>query len=144
MKLMNKEPEMKLLQLIKYTDFEGNSGTFRLIETIQNDWRRLGTQLGIETPTLNGLYSKLSQEEKCEKILDLWMMRREGDYEVTWAGLLQALEDVQLKRAAKDLQTALKMTAVKQYYFPICVTDTPIVTDIGLTDHELASHMHMH
>ena len=113
MKLINKEPEMNLLHRIKYTDSEGNSGTFHLIKTIQNDCRSLGTQLGIEEAILYGLDSKLSREEKCEKILDLWIKRGEGKYEVTWAGLLQALEDIQLKGVAKHLRTVLAMATVK-------------------------------
>ena len=113
MKLINMEPEINLLQLIKYTDSEGNSRTFRLIEKIQNDWRKLGTRLGIEKATLDGLDNRLTQEEKCEQILDLWMKRGEGEYEVTWAGLLQALEDIQRKGIANHLQRALTMAALE-------------------------------
>ena len=112
MNLFNREPEMNQLQLIKYTDSEGNPRTFRLIEMIQNNWRKLGTRLGIEKATLDGFDNRLTQEEKCEKVLDLWMMRGEREYKVTWAGLLQALEDIQLKGVANHLQTALTMATV--------------------------------
>ena len=113
MKLFNEEPEMNRLQLIKYTDAEGNSRTFRLIEQIQNHCKRLGIRLGIEKVTLDGFDNRPTPEEKCEKILELWMMRGDGEYEVTWAGLLQALEDLQLNRAARHLRKALKMATVK-------------------------------
>ena len=113
MKLFNEEPEMNRLQLIKYTDSEGNSRTFRLIEKIQNHCKRLGIRLGIERATLDGFDNRLTLEEKCEKILELWMMRGDGEYEVTWDGLLQALEDIQLKGVADHLRRALTMATVK-------------------------------
>ena len=113
MKLFNEEPEMNQLQLIKYTDSEGNSRTFRLIEQIQNHCKRLGIRLGIEKATLDGFDNRPTQEEKCEMILELWMMRGDGEYEVTWAGLLQALEDIQLKGVAEHLRRALTMATVK-------------------------------
>ena len=105
---LNNEPEMRLLQLIKYTDSKGEKKEFRLIQQIQNDCRNLGTRLGIDEPTLNGIdNSHRNPEQKCRAILDLWMTRDDGKYDVTWAGLLQALEDVQLGRQAKHLREAL-------------------------------------
>ena len=113
LKWLNKEPEMKLLRLIKYKDSDGNFEAFRLITTIQKNCIDLGTQLGIETATLRGIDDKLSQEKMCEEILYLWIMRGDRDYKVTWAGLLEALEDLQLKGVAKHLKTALIMALVK-------------------------------
>ena len=108
-KWMNAEPEMKLLHLIKYTDSEGNDKKFRFISEIQNSCRRLGTQLGISTATLDGIDRHLALEDQCEKILHLWITKGEGEYGVTWAGLLQALEDVQLRRIAEHLREALTL-----------------------------------
>ena len=103
---------MRLLHLIKYTDSEGESRTFHLIMTIQNDCRQLGTQFGIDNAILNGIDG--TPVEKCERILDLWMMRGDTkEYKVTWDGLLKALEDLQLKGVAKHLRTALTRQAVK-------------------------------
>ena len=98
---------MKLLHLIKYTDFEGNDKEFRLIKKIQNNWRELGTLLGIDKATLDGFDSSLTQKEKCEKIFDLWITKGEGEYSVTWAGVLRALKDAELGGIAKDLSEAL-------------------------------------
>ena len=110
---LNEEPEMKLLHLIQYTDSEGESGTFRLIMTIQNDCRHLGIQFGIDTAILDGIDG--TPDKKCERILDRWLKRGDTkEYKVTWAGLLQALEDLQLKGVAKHLKIALARMAVKQ------------------------------
>ena len=111
-----KKPKLDLLQLIKYTDSNGDSATFRLIATIQNDCRALGTRLGIEKATIDGFdrrHNIITQEEKCENILDLWMKRGDGEYEVTWAGLVQALEDIQLKGVAQELKRALTKAVVR-------------------------------
>ena len=100
---------MKLLHLIKYTDSEGNEKNFRLISEIQNSCRHLGILLGIKKATLDGIDSNLTQEDQCEEILDLWITKGEGEYSVTWAGLLQALKDAELGGAAKHLREVLNM-----------------------------------
>ena len=112
-KWLNVEPQMRLLHLIKYNDSEGNYKMFRLISEIQNSCRRLGTLLGITKATLDGFDSSLTLEEQCEKILDLWITRGDGEYSVTWAGLLQAMGDVQLRGVAKNLREALTLAEVQ-------------------------------
>ena len=106
---MNVEPKVKLLHLIKYTDCQGNDQKFRLISEIQSDCRRLGTLLGIPKATLDGFDKSLTLEEQCEKILGLWITSggEYSEYSVTWAGLLQAMEDAQLGGVAKHLREAL-------------------------------------
>ena len=86
--------------------------SFRLIRDIQSDCRDLGTLLSIDEQTLEGFESnnkQFGQERVCKEILNEWMTRGEGDYEVTWAGLLQALKDAQLNTSAKRLQNALTL-----------------------------------
>ena len=105
---------MRQLHLIKYTDSEGNAKTFRLLEEIQNNCRVLGIVLGIEKATLfEALDKRLTPVEQCEFILSLWLMRGDGEYSATWAGLLQALEDVELGGVARHLREALTLTKVQ-------------------------------
>jgi hypothetical protein len=112
-KWLNMEPKMKLLHLIKYTDSDRNNKMFRLISEIQNSCKRLGTLLGITKATLDGFDSSLTLEEQCEKILDLWITRGDGEYSVTWAGLLQAMEDAELGGVAKHFREALTLAEVQ-------------------------------
>ena len=100
---------MKQLHLIRYTDSAGNEKAFRVISEIQKNCRRLGFQLGIEKATLDGVDSSLALEEQCEEILDLWIRRGDGEYSVTWGGLLEALEHADLGGIAKHLKEALTM-----------------------------------
>ena len=101
------EPEEIQLHLIKCTDSEGNDKEFRLIKEVQNNCRELGTLFGIDKATLDGFDHTLTQKEKCEKILGLWITRGVGQYSVTWAGLLQAMDDAELGGVAKRLREAL-------------------------------------
>lgn len=69
-----------------------------------------GTVLGIDKVTLM-IFDKTGPREAddCKYILEEWMEREDGDYEVTWAGLLEALNDAALVRVARDLKTALRL-----------------------------------
>lgn len=100
---------MQLLQLIKYTDSKGNSVEYRLINKIQNDCKQLGYRFGIDQETIKGFdKNKVSPPvEVCEDILNEWIRRGKGD--VSWGGLLKALEDVELNGVAKHLWNALTL-----------------------------------
>jgi hypothetical protein len=111
-KWLNVEPQMKLLHLIKYKDSEGNDKKFRLISVIQNNCRHLGTLLGIEEAQLDS-FDSLKPDVQCREILDLWITRGEGDYPVTWAGLLEAMEDAELGGIANSLREALTLAEVQ-------------------------------
>ena len=97
---------MKLITIIKYTDPQGQEKTFRLINEIQNDCQNLGTHLNIDEPTLEGFqHNHKDPVDICNKILGTWL-ERGGDH-VTWAGLLQALNDAQLAGISQKLIEAL-------------------------------------
>ena len=105
---MNKEPDIRLLTLIKYTNPEGKEDRFYLTRTIQNDCKNLGTFLGIDKETLPTL-RRVSLNLRCEDILYEWMKRGEGDNDMTWAGLLKAMDDAGLGGVAHQLISALSM-----------------------------------
>ena len=86
--------------------------SFHLIREIQNRCRKMGTLLGIDPPTLQSIeisYTHYGHERICSEILNEWMTRGEGEYEVTWARLLQALRDAELTGIAKHLENALTL-----------------------------------
>lgn len=103
---LKRRPEFALLQLIKYTDASGKERTYYFIQEIQNSCRELGTPLGIDRATIEGLESRSrSVKEFCEKVLEKWLER---DEKATWYGLLQALKDAQLAGAPyNNLKKAL-------------------------------------
>ena len=100
------EPPDKLLSLIKYTDSQGQKKEFRLITNIQNECNEVGTHLNIDESTLKGFErSHKDPVDICKEILRTWKKR--GGNHVTWAGLLQALDDAQLGGIAQKLTEAL-------------------------------------
>ena len=101
-----KEPPWNLLALISYTDSHGQEKTFRLVNEIQNNCQNLGAHLNIDRSTLESFkHSLIYPVDICNEILDTWKER--GGEHVTWAGLLQALDDAQLGGAAQKLTEAL-------------------------------------
>lgn len=105
------EPQENMLFHIKYIDLEGKQQNFYLITSIQTHCKELGTILGIEQGTLNGLDEKHRGDMKsfCKAVLDTWITRAQGKYPVTWNGLLDALKDAQLGGIAMKLEKALKL-----------------------------------
>ena len=99
---------MLLLQLIKYTDSKGNRDEYRPISNIQNHCKKLGERLGIDRNTIIGFDKNNVRppSDVCEDILHEWINRGQGD--VSWHGLLQKLEEVQLEGVAKHLYSALE------------------------------------
>ena len=111
MEWINQRPTIKLLTLIKYTDpDEGTTKKYNFLKVIQGECMYFGTVLGIDKVTLM-IFDKTGPREAddCKYILEEWMEREDGDYEVTWAGLLEALNDAALVRVARDLKTALRL-----------------------------------
>lgn len=113
LKWTNKQPDIQLLILIKYTNSEGEEDRFYLTTRIQNECKHLGTLLGIDKGTLTAYYEKNKPKpEVCEDILDEWMKRgkrHKGGYDVTWAGLLKAMDDAGLSGVTDTLINALKL-----------------------------------
>lgn len=108
---LDQTPDIVLLQLIKYTDTSGQQKSYRFIQEIQNNCRKLGIRLGIEKATIDSLDKRSeSSEEFCENILSKWIERGENGHRVTWGGLLEALKDAQLGGAPyKNLKEALAL-----------------------------------
>ena len=106
---MDKTPDFALLQLIKYTDANGEEQRYYFIQEIQNKCMKLGSMLGIDRETLVAFDKKShTPEEFCESVLSEWIGRGEGGQKVTWGGLLKALEDAQLGGDPyNNLKTAL-------------------------------------
>ena len=102
---MDETPDFALLHLISYTDGSGEQKSYRLIQEIQNSCKQLGIHLGIEKATISGLKKTSdSLEEFCENILEKWIQRGEN---VSWGGLLKALEKAQLGEVYNNLKRAL-------------------------------------
>ena len=104
--LLQKEPTIRQLSLIKYTDSEGEEQKFRLITQVQNQCQDLGIELGLEPATVTGLKRShgSSLTEFCKAVLQKWI---DGGRDVTWGKLLQTLTDIEAGGSANHLRRAL-------------------------------------
>lgn len=110
---MSQEPNRKLLALIKYT-YCVKEREFRLISKIQNECTYLGTELGVDDETIDRIRkTEVSKVDMCTSILQTWKQRGDSEYEVTWGGLLEALNNTELGGVAKQLKRALTFRAGK-------------------------------
>ena len=102
---------MKLLTLIKYTDpDDGNEKMFNFLAKIKGDCLYFATVLNINEDTLAFFDdSDRRRVGDCRNVLEEWIAQGGGDYEVTWAGLLEALNDAQLLEVARQLKKALTL-----------------------------------
>ena len=108
---MNEPPTMDMIQLVKYPDSNGQLKEFHLLEKVQGKWKDIGTLMRIENATLNKFAHRHQSDlkEQCRDVFQMWLEggSRSERYPVTWSGLLEVLEDVQLKEISRELEKAL-------------------------------------
>ena len=99
-----------MLQLVKYTDMNGHKQTFRFLREVQVNCTFLGTRFDISRTDMDAWEYQYQRDQYrvCELILQRWEENRSKEYEVTWGGLLTALEDAQLSDITGQLENALQ------------------------------------
>ena len=104
------QPLEKMLQLVPYTDVNGHKQSFRFLEEVKLNCTSLGTRFDISRTVMNSweYQYQRNQYRVCELILQRWKENGSEQYEVTWGGLLTALEDAQLSDIAGQLENALR------------------------------------
>lgn len=99
---INYTPDIKMLYLIDHIDEQKK---YYFIQEIQNDCKRLGTQLNIEIATIRGFETRSdSVPDLCERVLSEWIKRGKN---ATWGELLKAMKDIKHGRAYVKLKEAL-------------------------------------
>lgn len=101
---------MSALYIIKWTDEKGNKRKFRLVSRVSNKWREFGRILGITENDMDGWFKQhLAFDSECWiKTMKYWLEDGSEHYPVTWDGLVEMLEDVNLAGVAKELKQVLK------------------------------------
>lgn len=92
---------IRSLYLIKWSE-----GEYRLINHVGYKWVSFGTRLGIEQGLLNAWKEECRENPlRCWiKVMDHWIASGSQDYEATWEGMYQLLEDVDCTEIAKKLK----------------------------------------
>ena len=98
------------LMLIKWKDEQGQIHRFYLMDKIENKWRDIGQVLGNSIPQLDDVSTKHrgNSRECCRAVLGRWLTNPPPDYPATWNGLIELLEDCELRHVATELKTALR------------------------------------
>ena len=101
-------PELGDVDLITWRD-GSEIGKFRLINLIIGKCDKISNQFNIPRALYSGWEKQKqgSQDEICHTVLQHWLDSGTGRYPITWNGLIEVLEDVQLGEVAKQLKTAL-------------------------------------
>lgn len=102
----NDRPTMEKLQLITYK----GGKKLRIIQNAQEEWRKIGIELGISPAVLKGFATegRGDLEQQCYDVFSKWLKSGSEKYKLTWQGLLELLEAVDLKPLAEDVVTALR------------------------------------
>ena len=95
--------------VIKWKDDQGKTQRYRLIDKIRQKWQDIGKLVRIPLDELNSLSDKHKKDaaECCRAVLDTWMEAPPPGYPVTWEGLIELLEDVDLGEVVTELKTVL-------------------------------------
>ena len=103
-------PSLSISNLIRlrWTD-KGQARILKIREKISPRWEEAGDLLGLTIERLQGIrIQRLGDVGMCcRDILVDWLHENQGDYPVTWEGMVQLLEDMELSAAAQQLQNAL-------------------------------------
>ena len=104
------------LMLIKWKDEQGQTHRFLLMDKIENKWRDIGQVLGNSIPQLDSLSKKHQENSKecCRAVLGRWLDNPPSDYPATWNGLIELLEDCELRHVATELKTVLRKAGLSQ------------------------------
>ena len=111
---------MKYLKLIRWTDKKGREQTFSLMDKISWKWQDLGIMIGLESTQLD-VYDFENQgnpTECCERVLTEWLYGQDGtrgDYPVTWNGLRELLQDVEISEVAERFMEALQKSGTAMH-----------------------------
>ena len=93
------------MTLLKYTDSDGQPKRIKLKDELSIKWHAMGDLLGISPARLNTVSG--DPIECCRKVLGMWFELGGGKYALSWEGLMELLEDLELIQALKDLKIAL-------------------------------------
>ena len=95
------------LQLIKWTNKEGNISRLKLYNEMAPHWKDVAELIGVETEII-GLNHHHDVRECIREVMKEWMSDKPNitTYLCTWKGLCELLDDVGLGKASENLQEA--------------------------------------
>ena len=107
--LRNETPSEVMLIRIPYKGSDGCIKIFRLIRSVQMQWRKIAKHLlQIPDNAVQLLYSKYSDEfDICMHIFRNWLANKSGEHPRTWGELIRVLKEIKMTKIAGDMDYAL-------------------------------------
>lgn len=101
---------LRSLNLLKWKTADGQKQKLSVLETVMNSWKRIGHCLGVSNPLLQAWEKKYLRdpEECCRCVFQHWIDNGCEDYEVSWDGVVELLDDLNFSEDVIKLQEALK------------------------------------
>jgi hypothetical protein len=99
--------KLRHLNIIKWTDEDGQLQQFNLTKKIAHKWRTIAKLTYSMLKRRDDEHRYPFKEKCCKAILELWLDNPPPDYPATWQGLMDLLEDSELGEVATELRTVL-------------------------------------
>jgi len=104
-----------MLQLVKWGNKFGETKTLRLYEVLATVWKKVSDLLKLDGNTITNVETKYNRDpEQCIRdVMRRWLNdeNKSANYQCTWNGLCQLLEDVELSTVSTHLKEALAADA---------------------------------
>ena len=105
--------EQHFMELIKWKDEKGVKRELRIYSKIAHKWRQIATQLGLERGEIESVDADNHTRYRCiTVVMGRWLENADdlpnaSRYPKSWQGLINLLEDAELRDVAKELKRAL-------------------------------------
>ena len=99
---------MEKLVMIKYASVN-KIERLRIMREVAPLWREMGCLMGINPHHLKAieLDRKCIETDCCWDVFLVWLEKRQGSYPVTWEGLCDLFDDLELSQLSKKIRQLL-------------------------------------
>ena len=105
-------PSLDKLSLLKHTRSDGQVQRLCIITEVCPKWKDMGDLMGVSACRLDAIEENRRGKVKecCRDVFRGWLKQEGGgNYPVTWQGLCELLEDLELSAVAKRVQQLLQL-----------------------------------
>ena len=94
---------------MKWKNSAGATERVTILDDVCSEWKRIGDLLALNPGHLKAIENdnRGVAYDCCRAVFHDWLQEEEGEYSVTWEGLCELLEDMQLSNLANRLRKIL-------------------------------------
>lgn len=97
------------LHLLKWVDARGHVKSYRLVDKVSTQWRKIGQANGLSTNQLTAWESQYRGNVRMcwTRVMEQWLKGDNDDYPATWKGLYSILNDIEFSTVSAELEEAV-------------------------------------